>query len=246
VLQENAPFKPLLGISEARYDPTQFNWLGSPSAETGMLVVWGGSPVVSLDAARQRETTVGAAAVNSTPAFYARLMNELFGTRLKVIAGYPGQTEAFLAMEHGEIDGYPSVFYSTLLATKPDWLPQKKIRAMLYYGPDRHPELGDVPYAADLVKKADDRSLMDAAFAPLALGKLFVFGPGVPEDRVAALRKALAETFADPEYRAESARLQLDAEAPRTGEQIRAVIAQTYAAPPVVLERMQQLNTAIH
>jgi tripartite-type tricarboxylate transporter receptor subunit TctC len=242
LLQDNAPFKPLLGTKEARYDPNELNWLGSPSAETGMLVVWGASPIGSLDDAKTRETTVGAAAVNSTPALYARLLNEVLGLRLKVIVGYPGQTEAFLAMEHGEIDGYPSVFYSTLLATKPDWLPQKKIRVMLYYGPDRHPELGDVPYASDLAVKADDKILMDAAFAPLALGKLFVLGPGVPADRVAAMRKALADTFADPEFRAESERLQLGADAPRSGEEIREVIRRTYAAPPPVLDRLQQLN----
>jgi tripartite-type tricarboxylate transporter receptor subunit TctC len=242
LLQDNAPFKPLLGTREARYDPTELNWLGSPSAETAMLVVWGTAPVGSLADARARDTTVGAAAVNSTPALYARLLNEVFGLRLKIIVGYPGQTEAFLAMEHGEIDGYPSVFYSTLLATKPDWLPQKKIRALLYYGPDRHPELGDVPYAYDLVTNENDTILMDAAFAPLALGKLFVLGPGVPADRVAAMRKALADTFSDPEFQAERERLQLEAGAPRSGEAIREAILRTYTAPPAVLDRLQRLN----
>jgi tripartite-type tricarboxylate transporter receptor subunit TctC len=244
LLQDNAPFKPLLGTKEARYDPTALNWLGSPSAETAMLVVWGTAPIGSLIDAKARDTTVGAAAVNSTPALYARLLNEVFGLRLKIIVGYPGQTEAFLAMEHGEIDGYPSVFYSTLLATKPDWLPQKKIRALLYYGPDRHPELGDVPYASDLVTNENDKILMNAAFAPLALGKLFVLGPGVPAERVAAMRKALADTFSDPEFQAEGEQLQLGANVPRSGEAIREVILRTYAAPPVVLDRLQQLNMA--
>jgi tripartite-type tricarboxylate transporter receptor subunit TctC len=242
LLQDNAPFKPLLGTKEARYDPIAFNWLGSPSSETAMLVVWGTSPVDSLEDAKARDMTVGAAAVNSTPALYARLLNEVFGLRLKIIVGYPGQTEAFLAMEHGEIDGYPSVFYSTLLATKPDWLPQKRIKALLYYGPDRHPELGDVPYASDLVTNENDKILMNAAFAPLALGKLFVLGPAVPADRVGAMRKALADTFADPEFRAEGARLQLGAGMPHSGETIREVILRTYAAPPAALDRLQQLN----
>jgi tripartite-type tricarboxylate transporter receptor subunit TctC len=242
LLQDNAPFKPLLGTKEARYDPTAFNWLGSPSSETAMLVVWGTSTVGSLEDAKARDTTVGAAAVNSTPALYARLLNEVFGLRLKIIVGYPGQTEAFLAMEHGEIDGYPSVFYSTLLATKPDWLPQKKIKALLYYGPDRHPELGDVPYASDLVSNENDKILMNAAFAPLTLGKLFVLGPGVPTDRVDAMRKALADTFADPQFQDERERLQLEAGVPRSGEAIREMIARTYAARPAVLDRLRQLN----
>jgi tripartite-type tricarboxylate transporter receptor subunit TctC len=242
LLQDSAPFKSLLGMPEARYASPEFNWLGSPSAETGMLVVWGTTPVGSLGDARARDTTVGAAAVNSTPALYARLLNEVFGLRLKVIVGYPGQTEAFLAMERGEIDGYPSVFYSTLLATRPDWLPQKKIRAILYYGPDRHPELGDVPYASDLVTNETDKILMNAAFAPLALGKLFAMGPGVPPDRVAALRKALADTFADPEFVAENKRLRLGADAPRSGDEISRLIQRLYSAPQSALERLRGLN----
>jgi tripartite-type tricarboxylate transporter receptor subunit TctC len=243
LVQDNTPFKPLLGTKEARYDPTKFNWLGSPSPDTAMLVVWGAGPVSSLDDVRKRETAVGAAAVNSTPAFYARLMNELLGTKLKVIVGYPGQSEAFLAMEHGEIDGYPSVFYSTLQATKPDWLPQKKIRAVVYFGPDKRPELGDVPYAPELVTNENDKILMDAAFAPLTLGKLFVMPPDVPADQVATMRKALRDTFADPEFVAESERLRLGAPAPRSGGEIGEVIRRTYASPPRVLDRLQKLNT---
>src|SRR5262249_56724880 len=79
LLQNNPPFEPLYGTKEARYEPTKFNWLGSPSVETGIFVVWNTVPVNSLDDAKARETTVGAAGVNSTPAFYARLLNEVFG-----------------------------------------------------------------------------------------------------------------------------------------------------------------------
>src|SRR5262249_62092071 len=114
-----------------------------------------------------------------------------------VIVGYPGQTEAFFAMERGEIDGYSSVFYSTLVATKADWLPQKKIKAIVYYGPEKRPELAGVPYAPELVTKDDDRILLDAAFAPLALGRPLVLPPGVPADRLAALREAVARPSGD-------------------------------------------------
>jgi tripartite-type tricarboxylate transporter receptor subunit TctC len=243
LLQNNTPFGPLFGTKEARYAPTQFNWLGSPSVETGILVVWNASPVNSLADIKQRETTVGAAGVNSTPAFYARLLNDVFGTKLKVIVGYPGQTEAFLAMERGEIDGYPSVFYSTLQATKPEWLPEKRIKAIIYYGPEKRPELAGVPYAPEVATNEDDRALLDAAFAPLALGRPFVMPPGVPAERLAAMRKAMSDTFADPEFIAESKRLGLGADTPRDGAQIQDVIRRTYAAPPRVLERLQKLNT---
>lgn len=243
LVQNNTPFEPLFGTREARYDPTKFNWLGTPSVETGIFVVWNAVPVATLDDARARETTVGAAGINSTPAFYARLLNEVFGTKLKVVVGYPGQTEAFFAMERGEIDGYASVFYSTLQATKADWLPQRKIKAIVYYGPEKRSELAGVPYAPEVAGKEDDRILLDAAFAPLALGRPLLMPPGVPADRLAAMRKGLADTFADPQFIAESARLGLGPDMPRNGEQIQAVIGRAYAAPPAVIDRLRKLNT---
>ncbi|MEA2952512.1 MAG: hypothetical protein QOJ96_2032 [Alphaproteobacteria bacterium] len=242
LLQNNTPFEPLLGTKEAQYDPTKFNWLGSPSVETGILVVWSGSQVNSLEDVKKREIMVGTAGVKSTPAFYARLLNEVFGTKLKTIDGYPGQTEAFLAMERGEIDGYSSVFYSTLQATKPDWIPQKKIKALIQYGPEKRPELAGVPYASEITTDADNQILLDAAFAPLALGRPFVMPPGVSAERLAAMRKALSETFVDPEFVTDSERMGLGANAPRNGEQIQAVIQKTYTTPPGVLNRLQKVN----
>jgi tripartite-type tricarboxylate transporter receptor subunit TctC len=243
LVQNNTPFEPLLGTKEAIYDPTKFNWLGSPSVETGILVVWNAVPVNSFDDLKKQQITVGTAGVKSTPAFFARLLNEVFGTKLRTIDGYPGQTEAFLAMERGEIDGYSSVFYSTLQATKPDWLPQKKIKALIQYGPEKRAELTGVPFASEIVAGEDNKILLDAAFAPLALGRPFVMPPDVPADRVAGMRKALSDTFADPDYVAESEKLGLGASVPRNGEQIQEVIQKTYSAPPRVLDRLQKVNT---
>src|SRR5262245_22954804 len=103
LLQNTTPFEPLLGNREARFDPAKFEWLGTPSVEIGLLIVWNAVPVNSLDEARQREITVGVAGANSQPAFTARLFNELFGTKLKPVPGYPGLAEALYAMERGEI-----------------------------------------------------------------------------------------------------------------------------------------------
>ena len=243
LLQNNAAFEPLLGNREARFDATKFSWLGTPSIETGLLAVWHAVPVRSLDEARTREITVAAAGANSSPAVYARLFNALFGLRLKIANGFPGQTEAFYAMEKGEIEGYAGVLYSALQVAKPDWLPQKKITPLLYYGPDRRPEFGSLPHAIDIAT-GEDRLLLETAFAPLALGRPLVTPPGVPPERVAAIRKALAETFADPEFLAESRRLVLGADSPRRGEDIEATINRIYAMPQNVRERWQGLQAS--
>jgi tripartite-type tricarboxylate transporter receptor subunit TctC len=240
--QNNTPLEPLFGTKQARYDATRLNWLGTPSFEVAMVLLWHTVPVNSVADLRAKETTVGASGSNSTPAFYARLLNTTLGTKMKLVNGYPGQNDALLAMERGELDGYPSVFESALTSTRPTWLAEKLAKAVVQYGPERARILPDVPFAPDLVSDEDDKLLMQAAFAPLALGRPLVMPPDVPADRVAAIRKALADTFADPEFLAEGGRIGLAVNAPRTGEQLREVIARAYQSPPQVVARLQKLD----
>jgi tripartite-type tricarboxylate transporter receptor subunit TctC len=243
LIQNNPPFEPLFGTPEARFDPTKFNWLGTPSVETAMVLVWHAVPVYSLDDLRRRQTIMGASGANSTPAFYARLINATLGTRMKIIPGYPGQNEALVAMERGELDGYPSVFYSALSSTRPTWLADKTARAIVQYGPDKLPALGDVPFVPDLVGNPDDKLLLQAAFAPLSIGRPLLMPPGVPTDRVAAMRDALAATFTDPDFLAEADKIGLSVNGPRNGADLSRVIARAYQTPASIIERLRKLNT---
>jgi tripartite-type tricarboxylate transporter receptor subunit TctC len=242
LVQNNPPFEPLFGTPEARFDPQKFNWLGTPSVETAMVLVGKAVPVFSLDDLRARETIMGATGSNSTPAFFARLLNATLGTRMKVIPGYPGQNDALVAMERGELDGYPSVFYSALSSTRPTWLKDGTVRAIVQYGPNKQPQLGDVPFVPDLVSDAADKALLEAAFAPLAIGRPLLAPPGVDPTRVAALRQALADTFADPAFVAEGDTIGLSLNDPRSGEDLARVIARAYATPPDIVARLRKLN----
>ncbi len=242
MVQNNAPLEPLFGTKEARYDATKLNWLGTPSFEVAMVLLWHTVPVNSLADLQAKETSVGASGANSTPAFYARLLNATLGTKMKIINGYPGQNQAFLAMERGELDGYPSVFVNSLNAIRPNWLPGRLAKPIVQYGSEKAAELGDVPFAPDLISNSDDKLLMDVGLAQLALGRPLVMPPDIPGDRLAALRGAMAATFADKEFLAECARLGLGINAPRSGEQLKDVIMRAYHAPPHIIARLQQLN----
>jgi tripartite-type tricarboxylate transporter receptor subunit TctC len=242
LVQNNTPFEPLFGTKEARYDPVKFNWLGSPSSETAMVLLWHTVPVSSVAELKAREVAVGVSGANSTPAFFTRLLNATLGTRMKPINGYPGQNDVLLAMERRELDGHPSAFFSSVRATRPGWLREKTAKAIVQYGPEKLAELPDVPFAPDLVGSEEDRLVMQAAFAPLALGRPFLMPPGIPAERVAALRAAFAATMTDPEFLAESEKLGLGLNAPRTGEQIQQVMERTYLSPPRVIDRLRQLN----
>jgi tripartite-type tricarboxylate transporter receptor subunit TctC len=243
LVQNNTPFEPLFGTKEARYDPVKFNWLGSPSSETAMVLLWHTVPVSTLAELRSREVAVGVSGANSTPAFFTRLLNATLGTRMKPINGYPGQNDVLLAMERRELDGHPSAFFSSVRSTRPTWLREKTAKAILQYGPEKLAELPDVPFAPDLVTNDEDKLTMQAAFAPLALGRPFLIPPGVPAERVAALRAAFAATMTDTEFLVEGERMGLGLNAPRTGAQIQEVMERAYQSPPAVIERLRQLNT---
>lgn len=241
-VQNNTPFEPLFGTKEAIYDPLKFNWLGTPSIETALLTVWHQTPVSTWQDVLTREITMGSSGVNSTPSFYGRLLIETLGLKLKLIVGYESQSRVFLAMERGEVDGYPSVFYSALTSTRPNWLPEKKVKLLVQVGLEKEPKLPDVPSALDLAKNADDKLLIEAGAGPLGAGRPFLMPPGAPADRVAAMRAALMETFKDPAFLEEAAKRRLDVNSQRSGQELQALLQRVYTqTPPHVIARLRKI-----
>jgi tripartite-type tricarboxylate transporter receptor subunit TctC len=236
-------FAPLQGVSGANFDPTRFNWVGSPSRETGILIVWHTVPVNVVQDLTVREITLGTSSANATSSFYGRVLNSMLGLKMKLIRGYQGSNESFLAMERGEVDGYAAAFWNTLKSTRPDWLRDRKIRLLVQYGAEPSPELPGVPFARDLAAAEDDRILLDFANAPLAFGHPFVLPPGVPADRVAAWRRAFLDIYRDPAFIAEAAKQQIEID-PSTGEQLQEILQRAYAAPQPVIARLRTLYDA--
>src|SRR5579871_768659 len=173
LMNNTLPFEPLLGVAEAKIDALKINWLGSPNQDTGVSMVWHTVPVDSIAAARSHEVKFAATSLNGTAAFYVRIFNEIFKTRFTLVFGYPGLTEAMLAMERGEVDGHPSPYWSYLKSAKSEWLRDRKIKFLVQFGRARNPELPNVPFAHDLATNDEDRALLDAAIAPLNMGLPF-------------------------------------------------------------------------
>jgi tripartite-type tricarboxylate transporter receptor subunit TctC len=242
-LQNNVPFEPLFGTKEANFDPTKFIWLGTPSYETAILTVWHTAPVQKWEDAKTTELTMGSSGNNSTPSFYGRLLNEVLGLKLKIIVGYESQTHAFLAMEREEINGYPSVFYNSLVATKPTWLPEKKVKLLVQMGAEKEKEIADVPLLSELITKPEDKALAAAAIAPLTAGRPYLLPPGVPAERVEIMRKAFVDTFKDPEFLAEAEKRRLGVNAPRDGKALQEVIEGVYKnTAPKEIDRLRKLQ----
>jgi hypothetical protein len=240
-MQSIIPLEPFFDNKQAQYDPAKFHWLGSPGPESSVFVVWHTAPVATIEDAKKHELVIATAGAASTGAFYARVVSSMFGIKMRFVEGYQGVSEAFLAMERGENDGYPAIFWSTLKASHADWIRDKKIRFLLQYGGSPNPELAHVPFATDLMRTPDDRLIMEIAAAPFALGRPFALSPSVPPDRVTEHREAMAATFRDPEYLAECERQRLECDNPVSGDVISQLIERTYSAPDTVHQRLLEI-----
>ena len=243
VLNNAIAFAPLLNVPQANFDPTKFNWLGSPSTELGLALVWHTVPVYSIDDATKREVIMGVGGGGSSATFYGRLLNAILGTKFKLLPGYSGMAGAFLAMERGETEGFPSTLWNSLKATKPEWIADKKVRFLVQYGGAPSPELPDVPFARDLAKSEEDRMVLDAAIAPMKMGRPFAMAPLVPAEHVALMRASMMATFTAPAFVEDAKKQRFDVDArPKSGEELMAIVASVYNAPEQVRNRLAALH----
>jgi len=223
-------FDPIYGNKQAQYDAEKFNWIGTPSQEIGLLIVWHTVPVYTLEDARKREIVLAASGAGSTPAFYARVLSSLFDLKVKIIPGYKSQTDSFLAMERGENDGNASPFWSSLKSNYSQWITEKKIRPLVYYGNIREPEI-NAPHALDILKDPEKRAIMELAQAGLVMGRPIAAPPGVDPSRVAILRAGLMAVFKDPQYLAECEKMKLDCSAPMNADEMAAHVRRVHSMP---------------
>jgi tripartite-type tricarboxylate transporter receptor subunit TctC len=240
-VQNPVPFTPLFGEPQARFDALKMNYIGSANSEVGLAFVWKTSKIQTIEDAMQTESLMGATGGGSTSAFQGRAMNAFIGTKFKIISGYPGSTEAFLAVERGEVDGYPSVFWSTLKSTKPDWLRDHSIRLLVQLALEKHPELPDVPLVLDYAKTPEDRQALELIFAPQLPGRPFIAPPGIPAERLTALQDAFMATLKDPAFLAEAKKRDIEIQA-KSGAEVRDFVARIYQTPKDIVERVNKVR----
>jgi len=238
LFQNTVPLEPFFENKQAQFDAAKVGWLGTPTTEVAMYLIWHASRIKTLADAQQQEFVAGAAGAASTPAFYGRVFNQIFNFKARFITGYPGQNEILLAMENGEVEAMASPFWSSLKTARPDWYPEHKIHFLFQYGSEAHPDLNGVPIALDLLTNEADKTLLTAASAPLGLGRPFGAPPGIPADRLAALRTAMMATFKDPAFLADCEKQRLECSNAKTGAELESLINRAYATPADIRKRL--------
>lgn len=233
-------FEPLWGIPGVQFDATKFNWLGNANREVTTCGFWNRSKGASLDALRAGETLVGSYGPTTSMTQDAVALNALIGTKIKVIHGYKGTRDVVLAAERGEVDGSCGLWMSSVKSQYQKYLDSGELRLVVQMGMERHPELPNVPNAADLVTTEEDKLAFNLIFGQLEVARPVAAPPGVPADRVAVLRKALADTLADPEFVATATKRGLEVR-PLGGEQMQAFVTSIYSSPPPVVQRVTKM-----
>ncbi len=231
---------PLFGNPGARFDALKFAWLGSMGKLQNICMSWHTSSVKTIEQARQKEITVAGAGATSNTVIVPKIMNALLGTKFKVIAGYePGQGDT-IAVETGEVEGVCGLAWSTIKASRSQWLEPGKINVLVQMALVKLPDLPNAPSAIDLVTDPVKRQVLELILIRQEMGRPFAAPPGVPADRIAALRRGFDATMKDPEFLAEAARAQLEID-PLTGEDVEKLLAKAYGAPKDIVQQAAAL-----
>jgi tripartite-type tricarboxylate transporter receptor subunit TctC len=232
------PLEPLLDPDKARFDALKLNWIGSTDNDASTCYAWHTAPVKTLQDLMQQELIVGATGSIGDAVSFPRILNATVGTKFKVVTGYPGSTEALLAMERGETQGFCSMGFSTLETSRPQWVRDHSVNILVQLALTKNKDHLDVPLALDFAKTPDDRQMLELIVSPNLFSRPFTAGPGVPEDRVKALRNAFNETMMDPDYQADAAARKMHVQLVK-GEDIDAVLRRIYSMPKEIVERVK-------
>jgi tripartite-type tricarboxylate transporter receptor subunit TctC len=239
IVSQGIPADQALGMSpQLKADLREFNWIANVVHSNSLLVVWHTSPTKTIEDAKRRVTTIGTTGAGSVSVQFPAFYNNVLGTKFKIVFGYPGGQHIDLAMERGEVEGRGANPYSGWMASKPTWIPQKLIIPLIQAGVEKEQALPDVPLIVDQPVKAEERPLLHFMAQASAVGRPLATTPGVPAERVAALRAAFAATVKDPEFIATAAHENMEIR-PMTGEKMQEIIVGLLNAPQDVRERMK-------
>jgi tripartite-type tricarboxylate transporter receptor subunit TctC len=225
-----AVFEPLWKNPAARFAPERFNWIGNVNIDVSVCITWHTVGVKNLADFMTRELKMGA-----TNESHVNILNNVFGAKLRAIKGYPGGNDVNLALERGEVDGRCNIAWSAVMATRPQWVRDKKIDVLIQFAHKKLPELQDVPLVTDLAKTDAQKQILNLILTSQLMARVIVAPPDVPKDRVDALRKAFDDTMKDPEFVAAAARLGAPVE-PVAGVEIQQLVEEMARTPPEVIK----------
>jgi tripartite-type tricarboxylate transporter receptor subunit TctC len=230
-----------LGTQGVRFKTAEMSWIGRVDSLINVVFMWKTSPVKTFADATRIEATLSGTGAGSTVSIYPTVMNNVFGTKFKLVMGYKGSNEAMLAVERGEVEGH-STSWTALKVAHPDWIRDNNVSVLVQFALNRHPELPDIPTAVDLARNDEERAILRAIMNAAEVGTAFFTTPGVPPDRLAALRRAFDAAMKDPELLSEAQKMRV-AVSPMTGEDLQKLVSEVSNLTPELLEKVRAAYT---
>jgi tripartite-type tricarboxylate transporter receptor subunit TctC len=236
-----AILQPLLGDAPVQHEPNKFVYLGSANSDVYHCFVRTDAPVKTFRDVLQREMIVGASNQGGTTRDLPAMMNNLAGAKFRIVTGYAGSKEIGLAVERNEVHGACGIGWTGFTTLYAPWFEKKLVTMILQLSVKGHPELNKmgVPLATEFARAGQDRQAMELVLSQGLFGRPYVLPPGVPAERVAALRKAFSAAMADPALIADARKANLDLEE-FAGADLQQKIAELYALPKSVVDRARQ------
>ena len=237
LIQNGLPTFQAVGREGVQFDARELQWIGSLAPTVETMVTTEVSGIRSVEDAKKREVIAGSNGAAGITYMYPLMMNDMLGTKFKMVTGYPGSGQLNLAMERGEVDGRNNS-WTSIKSTKPNWIKDKLIHVLVYSGP-KQDDLPGVPHFLELIQNPEDRAVARVVTTGGSLGRPFAVAPGVPADRVAALRAAFDKMLKDPEFIQDATKLRIELQ-PISHQELKKVIDDLFATPDHLKQRARK------
>ncbi len=237
-VNQSVPTHQVLDGRGARYDAAKFNWIGALVDRNQTFAVWHTAGVKTFADLKTKEVIAGATGEGSSGFRYPTAINNIFGTKIKIIKGYKSTDEIRVALQRGEVNAQATSLGS-YLTENPEWVTEKKMIFLLQIGTKRDPLIADAPLWTELAQNPEDRAVLNLIGGAINLGRPFLAPPGLPAERVALLRKAFDATVNDPAFKADADKQRLTVN-PLTGDEVANIVQETVNASPAVVARAKK------
>jgi len=197
------PLDEKFGGEGVRFKTAELSWIGRLAARVDVVMMWKTSAVKNIQDATIYPSILAATTIGSPVVMYPNLLNNVIGTKFKIVRGYQGSREGMLAIEKGEAEGH-STSWEALMSAHPDWIKNKDVNIIVQFSLQRRPELSDVPAAVELGRTAEQTQILKTVMNTTEIGLAVFSAPQVPADRLMALRRAFDATMVDPDFLVEA------------------------------------------
>jgi|LNFM01.2.fsa_nt_gb tripartite-type tricarboxylate transporter receptor subunit TctC len=233
------PMSARFGTAGNRFDPLKFSYLAGADVTNSTITLMRTAGVSSIAEAREKVAVIAAGGPGSQTFITPTVANAVLGTKFKVVTGYNGLNAMDIAVDRGEAHGR-SGSWSSIKATRPHWLTSNLVVHLAIVGPEREPDLPDVPLLTELAATPQDRAVLSLISDNALLGRMWLAPPGVPEERVTALREAFWKALNDPELIAEAKAKELDLR-PVPAKKLAATVEQIMKADDATVDRLKSI-----